>query len=285
MKGLSKQDELLEIYKQIRGGNYVNLCRLAKEGKDIEGRIVDVPRKIASISDIMQRKMVNEITNLAGFMTTDYFIFNPNGESLIVLDGPYFTKEKQSALGKMLFDEKSNEWFDCIDGRVLISKKQFEEFRTDKQNTLYLTREETENANYNGFIYDGKKWNPENKSIEKVLDFVSRGMNINEYLLKCFPPEIDENKVYTTPHIKIKDGFKALPAYFHTKNNQFNAPVLSPWKIKGRGSVNSINCRDCDFEGGAFFLGIANPEIIKEAINYFHFRDHVKRANENQYKN
>jgi hypothetical protein len=279
---LSSENEMLEIYKRLGFGDYVDLCRSAKEGKDIEGRIIDVPRKIASISEVMERKMVNETTNKAGFMTTNYFIFKPTGESLIVLDGPYFTKEKDSALGKLLFDDKSNDWFNCIDGRVLITDEQFEGFRRDKENTLYLTREETNDAHLRGFVFNGKKWNPENIYLEKIIDFVSEGMDINEYLSKCLPLDKDGKMNYTPP-IKVGKNPVVLIAYLNREKNKFNTSSLTPWAVRRIDEGNSIDCKDFTFNQYSQFLGIAEPSIIIEAINSYHNKENIRTGN-NQYK-
>ena len=171
---LSGQSERpIEPHKEFYGQMHRQMPRLIT-GKDVEGNIVDVPRKPASFTYVIDRRMsapedVREAWQRNYFFTADGSATRKKGDHLIVLNS-------QDLLG---LNPNSELYCGAL---VLKGRNAWSKLKSQKDNVLYLTADEANEVHSEGWIKKNGVWQPANKTVGKVWDFLTQGRNLNDYV-------------------------------------------------------------------------------------------------------
>ena len=169
---LSGQTERVEPYKGFYGQPRIQMPLLVS-GKDEQGNVVDVPRTPASFGYILDRRMnapkdVREAWQNNYFFTGDGSTAGAEGDHLIVLDSRHLREiTAESELYHSAFVLPDGAW---------------DELKAHKENVLYLTAEEAQQAHGKGYVKKSGVWVPANRTVAKVWDILSGGRDLISYI-------------------------------------------------------------------------------------------------------
>lgn len=165
LTSLSALEERKDPYVQTPDGRVVDLMpELIKAGY--------VPAGVATLVDRRQNAP-EEVRAQYGtyFFTGDSSATNDTGAALLTLDSPVLRElNSKSPLvnGALALDAKK-------------AQKLWKELKADKQNSLYLTPSQVDDAHGKGYVLKDGKFVPATKTVGKVWDFLSRGKELQGY--------------------------------------------------------------------------------------------------------
>ena len=217
--------------QQYRGfhGAVVDQMPLLLSGRNEQGEVVDVPRSPASFAFIIERREtapedVRREYTYHSFFTGDAVIRGVNGDLVSMLDSPILrTVTPESTL---------------VDGALRLSTAQWKELQAQRDGTLYLSADEVEELHSRGYVKKDGVWTPENTSIARVWEHLSRARDLKGYV---------EMVADATP-----DCERIMRVYLY--QTELMAPILRPW-VAGRFSSSSV-------AGGTDYLNDISGRLI-----------------------
>ena len=209
-------------------------------GKDERGKVFNVPCVPASFAYIIkQRETASEDFRRAWQMniysTGDAVSLGVDGDIVSTWDSPILrTVTPESTL---------------VDGALKLSTAQWNELRAQKDGTLYLSAEQVAETHGKGYVKKNGVWTPENTSVAKVWEHLSRGRDLERYA---------EMVADATPGIE-----RILRVYFD--QSRLSSPTLLSW-VAHRIDNSSLACGDFSLEYvGGRLVGVA-PEAHEKAL-------------------
>ena len=231
---LSGRDERqVDPYAKFYGRVIDTMPRLLTGRED--GRQVDVPRTPASFAYILERREtaptdVQEQWENNYFFTGDAVIRGTKGDVLSVWD---------AALLRELTPQST-----LREGALVLTQRQWDEIKTQKEGVLYLSVDEVAQAHQQGYVQKEGKFVPSNPVVAKVWDHLSRGKDLTEYAQRVNEASHSDN---------------IMNVYFDCSS--MNSPSLRSW-VANRIDYNSSADGDIDLNyGGGRLVGVA-PEAL-----------------------
>lgn len=158
-------------YKMFHGPMNYQMPLLVS-GKNDLGEQVDVPRYPISVAHTLEKRMnASDGARKAWwnyYFTGDGSLAGKNGDQLIVLGAlALYEMTPQS----ILFEEA-----------LVLSGDDWKELKAQKEGVCYLTAKEVFNSVGCGYVKKGGVWTPENKTVAKVWDILSGGIDLKQYI-------------------------------------------------------------------------------------------------------
>jgi len=191
---LSGRDERLDPHAGFYGRVIDTMPRLLTGRED--GRQVDVPRTPASFAYILERREtaptdVREQWENNYFFTGDAVICGTQGDVLSVLD---------AALLRELTPQST-----LRDGALVLTQRQWDEIKDQKEGVLYLSAKEVAQAHQHGYVFKKGKFVPTNQVVAKVWDHLSRGRDLAKYAQRV--REASQSKVIMSVKLDFTNLF------------------------------------------------------------------------------
>ncbi len=217
-------------YAEFRG-RIVDNMPLLRSGKDIDGKVIDVPRELISFAHVLDRREKapedvrrNWCTN--SFYTRDTCTTGVGFDVVIELASELI--------------RASTAFTPVINGALKLSNEDWDRIKNNPDN-LYLTAAEVEEAHRKGYIKQGGVWVPENRTVAKVWERLGVGRDLRSYV------EVVES--YSP------DDEKIMSVYF--QRSRHSQPTMRSWCIDNLLN-QSIAHGDYKLVGdGGLMIGIA----------------------------
>ena len=154
-------------------GRVVDTMPLLVSGKDKKGNVVDVPRDPASFTYTIERREtapedVRETWQRSYVFTGDAVSRGVDGDVVSTWD---------SAILRTVNPESR-----LVNGALTLSTAQWKELREQKDGVLYLSAEQVVEVHGKGYVKKEGVWTPENTSVAKVWEHLSRGRDLKDYV-------------------------------------------------------------------------------------------------------
>ncbi len=164
-------EELPRLYRELNG-RVIDTMPLMISGRDEKGRMVDVPRVPVSFAYVLERREkapedVREAWQNNYVFTGDLVATGVDGDILSVWDSP---------LLRSLTSESK-----LSNGALVLSTAQWDELKSQKEGTLYLTAEEAAQAHQKGYTKQGAEWVPAHKQVARIWDHLGRGRTLQSH--------------------------------------------------------------------------------------------------------
>ena len=224
---LSGQSERLpEPHREFYGQPKVQMPLLVS-GKDEQGNVIDVPRDQASFAYVLNRRMEAQ-QDVRGAWQKNY-IFTGDG-STAGTEGDHLIVFDAQALREITPESE------LYEGALVLPEGAWQKLKGQKDNVVYLTHEEVEEAQNQGYVKKNGVWTPANKSVAKVWSALGRGRDLTSYVQL-----VSED----SPHSN-----SLLNVYFN-KTTKDGKPTMRSW-VAGRTDENSYadGCRGLDRNDG-----------------------------------
>ncbi len=219
--------------KEFYGQPIVKMPLLVS-GKDKKGEVVDVPRVPVSFAYVLERRLtapidVREAWQSNYFFTGDGSVAGTKGDHLIVLDA-------------QLIRELTAE-SELYQGALVLPDGTWGALKGQKENVLHLTPDEVKKAHGQGYVKKNGVWTPDNKTVGKIWDTLSRGRDLTSYVQL-----VSERSPYSDTLLNV---------YFNhtTKDSQ---PTMRSWVAGSFGYSSVAIGYDLDYDDGRL-VGVA-PE-------------------------
>ena len=135
-------------------------------------------------------------------------------------------------------------------GSLVLPENAWEELKNQKEN-VYLTAEEVEEAERKGYVHKNGIWNPENKSVGKVWDALSRGKDLKYYLQHVVKP-VDTR--FRSNEFSWDD--RKLNVYFNQTTKKAK-PTMRSWIADSSDlDSNAFGVSSLDDDDGQFLIGL-----------------------------
>ena len=154
-------------------GPVVKQMPLLVSGENKKGDVVDVPRDPASFAYTIERretapKDVRRAWQNNYVFTGDAVSRGVDGSLVSTWDSPILrTVNPESTL---------------VRGALKLSTIQWKELQAQKEGVLYLSAEQVAEVRGKGYVKKEGVWTPENTSVAKVWEHLSRGRDLNGYV-------------------------------------------------------------------------------------------------------
>lgn len=169
LSGLSER--LPDLYRELNG-RMVDTMPLLVSGKDEKGKVVDISRTPASFGYVLERRETAP-EDVRGEWRKNYFF---TGDLVATgVEGDVISAWDSPLLRSLTSESKLN------NGALVLSPVQWEELKSQREGSLYLTAEEASQAHQKGYIQQGGEWIPANKPVAKVWEHLSRGRALQLY--------------------------------------------------------------------------------------------------------
>lgn len=130
-------------------------------------------RVLASIAYLIDQRLTTQNNNIKEklqtgiFQTGDALTIYGNSGILLTLDAELL--QKPIPVGKL------------CSGTLKLSDEEWQSMK-ELPTSLYLTPDEVEKVTHGGYVFRKKTWQPENKYVGKVIEFLTRGQDLKQYI-------------------------------------------------------------------------------------------------------
>lgn len=240
-------------------GRATEMMPLLINGKDETGDVVDVPRTPASLAYIIERRETapQEVIKYwrdCHFSTGDAAATNVNGDVVSVWD---------SQLLRNLTSQSK-----LINGGLALSDEQWEVLKAQKEGTLYLTADEVAEANYNGYVLQEGVLTPQNKTVGKVWDHLTRGRDIQSYAQLTYEASLKRGRDIQR-YTQLTDEALKSNVIFRLYFNRAigNSVSLKFWTTSNIADNSHTDCLGNLDHYGYNLIGVASKARVTRARN------------------
>ena len=166
-----QRERMVDPHREFYG-QVVKQMPLLVSGRDEKSNIVDVPRIPASFGYVLERRETAP-KDVRGEWQTNY-IFTGDAVATSTLGDVVSTWD--SSLLRSLTPQSK-----LANGALVLSTLQMDELKAQKEGMLYLSADEVGEGHEKGYRCIDRVWTPENKTVGKVWDHLSRGRNLHTY--------------------------------------------------------------------------------------------------------
>ena len=167
-----ESERTVDPYREFYGQPRVQMPLLVS-GKDEQGNVVDVPCEPASFACVLERRMEAPL-DVRGAWQKNY-IFTGDG-STAGTEGDHLIVFDAQALREMTPDSE------FYQGSLVLPEGAWQELKGQKDKVVYLTTEDVQEADGQGYVKKIGVWTPANRSVAKVWDALGRGRNLTSYI-------------------------------------------------------------------------------------------------------
>jgi hypothetical protein len=231
-----------QLHREFNG-SLIRQMPLLVSGRNENGEQLDIPRDPASFAYVLERRMeapqdVRPTWQKNYVFTGDGSVAGTEGDHLIVLDA--------QALRELTPESE------LFNGALVLSADAWQELKAQTEKVTYFTADEVQEAENKGYVKNNGVWTPANKTVGKVWDTLSRGLQsrLSEYVQLVS---------------EASSGSDSLMNVYFNKTTKNGIPTMWSWvagRINRKSCAHGYNFLDYD---DARLLGIA-PELAARQV-------------------